>query len=59
MGPYASRRVVEKNPWGGKYVAELDKQKIAIPRGDVAPDQYELGGSSEISFSYAKEMRLE
>ena len=59
MGPYASRRVMKENPWGGEYGVELNKQKIVIPRGDIAPDRYELGGSKEISFSYTKEMKLE
>lgn len=59
MGPYISRKVVQKNPWGGKYGIEFGKQKVVIPRGDPAPDQYELGGTEEISFSYEKEMKLE
>ena len=59
MGPYIGRKTVESNPWGGKYAVDLDKQKILIPKGDAAPDQYEAGGSEEISFSYAKEMKLE
>ena len=36
-----------------------EKQKIGIPRGDVAPDQYEFGGSAEISFSFSEDMGLE
>ena len=52
MGPYISEKVIQ-NPWGGKYAVELEKQKIGIPKGDLAPDQYEFGGFEEISFSFA------
>jgi len=59
MGPYASKKAVQNNPWGGTYAVEIEKQKVVIPKGDAAPDQYESGGSKEISFSFAKEMKLE
>ena len=59
MGPYISRELVQGNPWGGEYGIELGKQRVFIPKGDPAPDEYELGGPGEISFSYAKEMKLE
>ena len=59
MGPYVGKKVMKGNPWGGTYEVDLEKQKIVIPRGDAAPDRYEQGGSREISFSYAKEMKLE
>jgi type II secretory pathway pseudopilin PulG len=50
MGPYIQRKSLQ-NPWGGRYVAESGK--AGIPRGDNAPDEYELGGSEEISFSFS------
>ena len=59
MGPYISRELVKGNPWGGKYEIEHGKQRVFIPKGDPAPDEYELGGPGEISFSFAKEMKLE
>ncbi len=59
MGPYVSRKLIQNNPWGGKYGVEFEKQRVVIPGGDPAPDEYESGGSKEISFSYAKEMNLE
>ena len=59
MGPYVGKRVAQSNPWGGKYGVDLGKHKIVIPKGDPAPDQYETGGPEEISFSFAKEMKLE
>lgn len=59
MGPYISRKLVHSNPWGGKYGVESEKQRVVIPEGDPAPDEYELGGSKEISFSFAKDMKLE
>lgn len=57
MGPYVDKKVTQ-NPWGGTYEAELESQKVGIPKGDVAPDQYEFGGLEEISFSFAREMNL-
>ena len=57
MGPYISIKILQ-NPWGGTYEVELESQKVGIPRGDNAPDQYEFGGSEEISFSFAKDMNL-
>lgn len=59
MGPYIGERAAQSNPWGGKYAVDLEKQRIMIPKGDPAPDQYEVGGSEEISFSFSKEMKLE
>lgn len=59
MGPYISRELLQGNPWGGKYTVELEKKRIVVPKDDPAPDKYELGGREEISFSFAKEMRLE
>ena len=59
MGPYVGKKTMKGNPWGGTYEVDLEKQKIVIPGGDDAPDRYEQGGSKEISFSYAKEMKLE
>jgi len=59
MGPYISRELIQGNPWGGKYGVELEKQRAFIPEGDPAPDKYELGSPGEISFSFAKEMKLE
>ena len=59
MGPYASRKVIQNNPWGGKYGVDLAGQKVVIPKDDPAPDQYEIGGPEEISFSFSKEMKLE
>ena len=59
MGPYVGKKVMKGNPWGGKYGVDLKEQRIVIPRGDAAPDQYEQGGPREISFSYEKEMKLE
>ena len=50
MGPYIQRKSLQ-NPWGGRYVAESGK--IGIPKEDKAPDEYELGGSEEISFSFS------
>ena len=52
MGPYINEKIIQ-NPWGGKYGIEPESQKIGILKGDVAPDQYEFGGSEEISFSFA------
>ncbi len=51
LGPYISEKTM-RNPWGGDYTADTKNKKIGIPVGDKAPDQYELGGSEEISFSY-------
>ncbi len=48
MGPYIQRTSLQ-NPWGGRYVAESGQ--VGIPKGDKAPDEYELGGLEEISFS--------
>jgi hypothetical protein len=59
MGPYISRKLVQSNPWEGMYGVDLERQRVVIPKGDAAPDQYEIDGSEEISFSYAKEMKLE
>ncbi len=59
MGPDISRELLQGNPWGGKYEIEPGKQRVFIPKGDPAPDEYELGSRGEISFSYAKEMKLE
>jgi type II secretory pathway pseudopilin PulG len=50
MGPYIQRNLLQ-NPWGGIYRAESGK--VGIPKGDRAPDEYELGGSGEISFSFS------
>ena len=49
MGPYIQRKSLQ-NPWGGRYVAESGQ--VGIPKGDKAPDEYEFGGSEEISFSF-------
>ena len=49
MGPYIQRKLLQ-NPWGGTYEAESGK--VGIPKGDRAPDEYELGGSEEISFNF-------
>jgi type II secretory pathway pseudopilin PulG len=51
LGPYINSKIL-RNPWGGTYAIELKKKKIGIPVGDKAPDQYELGGKEEISFSF-------
>jgi hypothetical protein len=51
LGPYISAKIV-LNPWGGTYTIDSQKKKIGIPVGDKAPDQYELGGEKEISFSF-------
>jgi len=51
LGPYISEKTMH-NPWGGTYAVDTKNKKIGIPVGDKAPDQYELGGSEEISFSY-------
>lgn len=51
LGPYISEKTTH-NPWGGIYAVDTKNKKIGIPVGDKAPDQYELGGSEEISFSY-------
>ena len=59
MGPYISPRLSGSNPWGGKYGVDLERQKVVIPGEDPAPDQYEVGGPEEISFSFAEEMKLE
>ncbi len=59
MGPYVSRKLIQNNPWGGKYGVDFEKQRVVIPEEDPAPDEYESGSSKEISFSYAKEMNLE
>ena len=58
LGPYINEKMT-RNPWGGGYKADIEKQKIGIPRGDAAPDQYEFGGSAEISFSFSEDMGLE
>jgi type II secretory pathway pseudopilin PulG len=50
MGPYIQRESLQ-NPWGGTYGAE--SEQVGIPKGDKAPDEYELGGSEEISFSFS------
>jgi type II secretory pathway pseudopilin PulG len=52
MGPYIDKKII-RNPWGGTYGVELESQKVGIPKADKAPDQYEFGGSEEISFSFA------
>ena len=57
MGPYIEKKMI-RNSWGGAYGVELESQKVGIPRGDPAPDQYEFGGSEEISFSFAEDMNL-
>ena len=54
IGPYISIKSLQ-NPWGGTYKVELGSQKVGIPKGDKAPDQYELGESKEISFSFSKD----
>lgn len=51
LGPYISEKTI-LNPWGGSYAFDTKTKKIGIPVGDKAPDQYEFGGSEEISFSY-------
>ncbi len=51
LGPYISEKLL-RNPWGGTYTIEQKNKKIAIPVGDKAPDQYELGGAEEITFSF-------
>jgi type II secretory pathway pseudopilin PulG len=51
LGPYVSQKVIN-NPWGGVFAVDQKSKKIGIPVGDKAPDQYEFGGSEEISFSY-------
>ena len=51
LGPYINKKVI-KNPWGGTFAVDQKNKKIGIPVGDKAPDQYEFGGSEEISFSY-------
>ena len=51
LGPYISEKTI-LNPWGGSYTFDTKNKKIGIPVGDKAPDQYEFGGSEEISFSY-------
>ncbi|MDQ1317884.1 MAG: hypothetical protein QG588_1539 [Candidatus Poribacteria bacterium] len=51
LGPYISEKTM-RNPWGGSYAFDTKNKKIGIPVGDKAPDQYEFGGSEEISFSY-------
>jgi len=51
LGPYINPKIL-RNPWGGSYAIETQKKKIVIPVGDKAPDQYELGGKEEISFSF-------
>ena len=58
LGPYINEEMT-RNPWGGGYRADLEKQKIGIPGGDEAPDQYELGGSEEIGFSFSEDMNPE
>ena len=55
LGPYINQKAI-RNPWGGQYAIDREKQKVGIPKGDAAPDRYEFGGSEEISFSYSKEM---
>lgn len=57
IGPYIDEKMI-RNSWGGTYRIELKSQKVGIPKGDAAPDQYELGGSEEISFSFAEDMSL-
>jgi type II secretory pathway pseudopilin PulG len=47
-GPYINEEVT-RNPWGGTYKVESKSPKVGIPKGDKAPDQYEFGGSEEIS----------
>ena len=51
LGPYISKKAIY-NPWGGTFAVDQKNKKIGIPVGDKAPDQYEFGGSEEISFSY-------
>jgi len=51
LGPYISAKVL-RNPWGGAFAVDSKNKRIIIPVGDSAPDQYELGGSEEISFGY-------
>jgi len=51
LGPYISEKTT-RNPWGGTYAVDVKSKKIGIPVGDKAPDQYEFGGSEEISFSF-------
>lgn len=50
MGPYIQRKSLQ-NPWGGGY--GVGSGKVGIPKGDKAPDEYELGGSEEISFNFS------
>jgi type II secretory pathway pseudopilin PulG len=50
MGPYIQRKLLQ-NPWGGTYGAVSGK--VGIPKGDRAPDEYEFGGSKEISFNFS------
>lgn len=57
MGPYIDGKII-RNPWGGIYEADLKTQKVGIPKGDAAPDEYEFGGPKEISFSYSEDMHL-
>ena len=59
LGPYITKKMVKRNPWGGKYSVDLGNQKVGISEGDNAPNQYEFGGEEEISFSYAEDMNLE
>ena len=51
LGPYVSQKIIN-NPWGGVFAVDQKSKKIGIPAGDNAPDQYEFGGSEEISFGY-------
>ena len=51
MGPYINNKIIQ-NPWGGTYGVEPKSQKIGIPKGDAAPDRYEIDGLEEISFSF-------
>lgn len=53
LGPYINVKIL-RNPWGGTYAIEPKEKKIIIPIGDKAPDQYEFGGSEEISFSFGE-----
>jgi type II secretory pathway pseudopilin PulG len=58
MGPYIDEKTT-RNPWGGTYAVKSESQRVGIPKGDAAPDQYEFDGSEEISFSFAEDMNLE
>ncbi len=57
LGPYVNEKSL-RNPWGGKYGVEPKSRKAGIPKNDAAPDQYEFGGSEEISFRFVEDVNL-